>query len=191
MKARVRAWWLWLAACSLPASWVAPVQKLHKFREDSLAPFVPSPQAVVERMLELAEIKAGETVYDLGCGDGRILITAARKYKARGVGIELSPELVQQAQRRVRELGLENQIRIVEGNLLDADLHGADVVTLYLLTSSNEQLKPKLEASLRRGARVVSHDFVIPGWQPARIEKVQVGRRIHTIYLYSMPPKPQ
>lgn len=161
----------------------------QKFREDSLAPFVPSPQAVVDKMLEVAGVRAGETVYDLGCGDGRILITAARKFKARGVGVELSPELARRTHRRIRELGLQDEIRIIEGNLLEVDLRAADVVALYLLTSSNEQLKPKLESSLKRGARVVSHDFVIPGWQPSRVEKVEVSRRVHTIYLYEMPPK--
>jgi len=141
---------------------------LQKFRQESLAPFVPSPPQVVEKMLEAAGVKPGETVYDLGCGDGRILITAARKYGARGVCIELSPELAERTARQVRALGLQDRIRVIQGNLLDADLRSADVVTLYLLTSSNERLKPKLESSLRRGARVVSHDFIIPGWEATR-----------------------
>lgn len=161
----------------------------QKFRQDSLAPFVPSPQAVVEKMLEAAELKPGETVYDLGCGDGRILITAAKKFHARGVCVEISPELVRQTARQVRELGLQDQIQVIEGNLLEADLRGADVVTLYLLTSSNERLKPKLEASLRRGARVVSHDFIMPGWRAWRVEKVPASGRVHTIYVYRMPPQ--
>ncbi len=178
-----------VAALLRLAAWWAPAQKPHKFREDSLAPFVPSPPLVVEKMLEAAGVKPGETVYDLGCGDGRILIAAARKYRARGVCVELSPELARQTARQVRELGLQDQIRVIEGDLLEADLHAADVVTLYLLTSSNERLKPKLESSLRRGARVVSHDFIIPGWMASRVEKVQASGRVHTIYVYQMPPK--
>jgi cyclopropane fatty-acyl-phospholipid synthase-like methyltransferase len=151
---------------------------------ERLAPYVPSPAPVVEKMLEAAGLKAGETVYDLGCGDGRILITAAEKFKAKGVGIELSAKLAAEAQEKVRQRGLQNWIRILEGDLLEADLSGADVVTLYLLTSSNARLQPKLERTLKPGARVVSHDFAIRGWQPARVEKLAVANRIHTIYVY-------
>ncbi len=159
-------------------------------RAESLAPFVPSPQIVVDKMLEAAAVKPGETVYDLGCGDGRIVITAAQKFRANGVGVELSSELVNRANAQIRSLGLQHSVRIIQGNLLDVDLRPADVVTLYLLTSSNERLKPKLESSLKRGARVVSHDFVMPGWKPARTEKVDANNRIHTIYVYEMPPAP-
>lgn len=156
---------------------------------ERLAPYVPSPQVVVERMLEAADVKPGDLVYDLGCGDGRIVITAAREFKAKGVGVELSPELARQAQEQVKKSGLQNRVTIIQGNLLEVDLKPADVVTLYLLTSSNEQLKPILEKSLRAGARVVSHDFLMRGWEPVRIEKVQATNRIHTIYVYQMPPK--
>jgi predicted RNA methylase len=178
---------LLLVALAWSASW--QLHKIRQFRQQSLAPFVPSPHAVVEKMLEAAAIKPGETVYDLGCGDGRILITAVRKYRARGVCVELSPDLVRKTREEIQRLGLEDRIQVIEGNLLDADLRQADVVTLYLLTSSNEILKPKLESSLRRGARVVSHDFIIPGWEAVRVEKVQASGRTHTIYVYTMPPK--
>jgi len=178
---------LLLAALISPAS--LQLHKTQRFRQQSLAPFVPSPHAVVEKMLEAAAVKPGETVYDLGCGDGRILIAAVRKFRARGVCVELSPELVQKTRQEIRRLGLEDRIQVIEGDLLDADLRQADVVTLYLLTSSNEILKPKLESSLRRGARVVSHDFIIPGWEAERVEKVQASGRTHTIYVYRMPPK--
>jgi len=153
---------------------------------ERLAPYVPSPQAVVERMLEAANLKPGETVYDLGCGDGRILITAAEKFRAKGKGVELSAKLVAEAQERVRQRGLQNWIRIQQGDLLEADLSGADVVTVYLLTSSNARLQPKFEHSLKPGARVVSHEFAFRGWTPARIEKVAVAHRTHTIYVYEM-----
>ncbi|MEK7405584.1 MAG: methyltransferase domain-containing protein [Acidobacteriota bacterium] len=154
----------------------------------SLGPYVPSPQPVVDRMLEAAAIKPGETVYDLGCGDARVLITAARKFKARGVGVELSAELVKRANAQIRDLGLQNRVTIIQGDLLEVDLHPADVVTVYLLTSSNERLKPKLESSLKPGARVVSHDFIMPGWRAARVEKIEAHGRTHTIYVYEMPP---
>ena len=167
--------------------WLVALGGLAQLPEaERLAPYVPSPQPVVERMLEAAALKPGETVYDLGCGDGRILITAAEKYKAKGVGVELSAGLVQEAQEAVRKRGLQNWISIVQGNLLEADVSGADVVTLYLLTSSNARLQPKFERTLKKGARVVSHDFAIRGWKPSRVEKVQVSQRTHTIYVYEV-----
>ena len=156
---------------------------------ERLAPYVPSPQMVVERMLEAAGLRPGETVYDLGCGDGRIPITAAREFKAKGVGIELSADLARQAQDQVSKMGLQNRVTIIQGDLLAADFHMADVVTLYLLTSSNERLKPLLEKSLRPGARVVSHDFVMRGWKPEDVETVQATNRTHTIYVYLMPQR--
>lgn len=152
----------------------------------SLAPFVPSPQPVVERMLEAAGVKPGETVYDLGCGDGRIVITAAQKFNANGVGVELSPKLVKQALNRIRELGLEKSVQIVQGDLLTVDISRADVVTLYLETLSNDKLRPKLERSLRPGARVVSYEFKVRGWTPEHIETVFAYNREHNIYVYLM-----
>lgn len=155
----------------------------------SLAPYVPSPQQVVERMLEAAQVKPGETVYDLGCGDGRVLITAAEKFKAKAVGIELSHRLVEQARGQIQLRGLQNSVSVVEGNLLEANLAGADVVTLYLLTESNSKLRPLLEKYLKPGARVVSHDFEIRGWRPTRVEEVSAYRRMHRIYVYEVTPK--
>jgi len=155
---------------------------------ERLAPYVPSPQAVVERMLEAADVKPGETVFDLGCGDGRVVITAAREFKAKGVGVELSGELVRQARDQASRLGLANRVTILQGDLLEVDLRPADVVTLYLLTESNDRLKPIFEKSLRPGARVVSHDFKIRGWKPALVENVAVSGRSHSIYVYRMPP---
>jgi precorrin-6B methylase 2 len=140
-------------------------------------------------MLEAAELKPGEMLYDLGCGDGRIPIAAARDYKARGMCVELSEELVQRTRREIARLGLEKSVEVWQGNLLEADLKPADVVTLYLLTSSNELLKPILEKSLKSGARVVSHDFVMRGWKPNRIETVDAAGRTHMIYVYRMPPR--
>jgi cyclopropane fatty-acyl-phospholipid synthase-like methyltransferase len=158
-------------------------------RAERLAPYVPSPQPVVERMLEVADLKPYETVYDLGCGDGRILITAAREFKAKAVGVELSDKLVREAQDQVNKLGLSNRVTVIKGDLMKVDLRPADVVTVYLLTSANDELKPAFEKSLRKGARVVSHDFQIRGWKPERVETVEATNRTHTIYVYVMPPK--
>jgi cyclopropane fatty-acyl-phospholipid synthase-like methyltransferase len=155
---------------------------------EKLAPYVPSPQSVVDRMLELADLKAGETVYDLGCGDGRILITAAREYRAKAVGVELSDDLVKQDREQVRKLGLDNRVSVIQGDLMKADLRAADVVTVYLLTEVNDRLKPLFEKSLHRGARVVSHDFKIRGWKPDREDDVMVSGRAHKIYVYVIPP---
>jgi len=140
-------------------------------------------------MLISSGLKPGETLYDLGSGDGRIVITAAQKYGAKAVGVEISERLVRTANENIKRAGVEARARIVQGHLLDVDLSEADVVTLYLLTSSNDQLRPNLEKYLKPGARVVSHDFQIRGWKPVRVERALAHNRQHTIYVYRMPPR--
>ena len=154
---------------------------------NKLAPYVGSPVHVVDRMLEMANIKPGETLYDLGCGDGRILIAAAQKYPVKAVGVEISPKLVAQATASIQKAGLESKARVVQGDLMTADISSADVVTIYLATSLNEQLRPRLDKYLKPGARVISHDYAVPGWKPSKIDKGD-GPRGHLIYLYEMPP---
>lgn len=171
---------LLLFPCAVPGQ--------NRLSPNNLAPFVPTPEPVVERMLEAAELKAGETLYDLGCGDGRILFVAAQKFGARAVGVELYGKLVKQTTEKALALGLQNQIRVIEGNLLEVDVQPADVVTLYLQRLTNEKLKPILRKQLKPGSRVVSHDYEIMGWKPARVDKVAVYQRAHTIYVYRMPP---
>jgi ubiquinone/menaquinone biosynthesis C-methylase UbiE len=158
------------------------------FRKN-LAPYVPMPATIVERVLEAAVIRPGETVYDLGCGDGRILIAAAEKFKARAVGIEISAKLVKAATESVRKLGLQSRVQIIQDDILNVDLSPADVVTIYLLTKSNERLRPHFERDLKPGARVVSYEFEVRGWKPNHIEKVESYRRSHYIYVYEMPPQ--
>ena len=157
---------------------------------NKLAPYVASPAKVVDRMLELANIRPGETVFDLGCGDGRILIEAAQRYKAKAVGIEISPKIAAEARTKVKKAGLAQTVQVKEGDLLQADLTGADVVTIYLATSLNEELRPRLERFLKPGARVVSHDYAVPGWKPTQVVQAE-GRQKHSIYLYEMPPVKQ
>ena len=171
----------------LLASTDAPAQRYTD--PDTLAPAFPTPQVVVDHMLELAQVKPNETVYDLGCGDGRIVITAAQKFKAHGVGIEIRRDIYETTLGKVNSLGLSDQVKIIHGNALKTDLAPADVVTLYLLTSSNEQLRPVLEKGLRPNARVVSHDFEIRGWKPVTVEKMMVEGRPHMIYLYRVGAK--
>jgi precorrin-6B methylase 2 len=156
---------------------------------DTLAPDFPTPLTVVDRMLALASVKPTDVVYDLGCGDGRILINAARTYHCRAVGVELSRDIYERTCLRIKSLGLTDQITVIHGNVLHADLSPADVVTLYLMTSTNERLRPQLEHYLKPGARVVSHDYEIHGWKAAKEDTVTVDGRPHKIYLYVMKPK--
>jgi precorrin-6B methylase 2 len=158
----------------------------QQFGNEDLGPYLPSPQVVVEHMLTAAQIKPGETLYDLGSGDGRIVITAAQMFKANAVGVELSEVLCKSTLKKIAALHLESQVKIIHGNALKVDLSPADVVTLYLLTSSNARLRPILEKDLKPGARVVSLNFGMPGWKPARVETVHTDRQNHTIYVYEM-----
>jgi len=159
----------------------------HEVHPNNLAPYVASPPPVIEKMLEIAAVKPGEMVYDLGCGDGRILITAVQKFGAKAVGVELSKRHFDTAVENIRRLGLTNHAKVIHGNLMDLDLTGADVVTLYLLTLSNDRLRPKLEQQLKPGARVVSLEYKIRGWKPVKVEKAEAHHRNFTIYLYEVP----
>ena len=161
-------------------------QQRAKHYANSLAPYVVSPQQIVDRMLELADIKPGETLYDLGSGDGRVLITAVQRFHAKAVGIEISETLVKNTSERIQRLGLQNDARVIQGDLLQVDLSPADVVTIYLATDSNEILRPNLEKFLKPGARVVSHDYVVPGWKPKFVDKDLPEARGHVIYLYQI-----
>jgi len=153
-----------------------------------IAPFVATPLPVVKQMLVLSEIKPGEIIYDLGCGDGRVVIMAAQEFGARAIGVEMREDLVKQALSKVSELGLEGQVKILQSDIFKVELTQADVVTLYLTTSANDKVKPKLESELRPGTRVVSHDYEILGWRPTRIdnfcENPRLGYPSHTIYVY-------
>ncbi len=158
---------------------------------NQLAPFVPSPYQVVDRMLELAKLKPGEKLYDLGSGDGRVVISASQKYEVKAVGIEISSRLVKQSQEEIKRLGLQDKASVLHGDVFDADLRDADVVILYLLRDSNNTLKPKLEKALRPGTRVISHDYEIAGWKPIAEEKIEAHKRNHRIFVYRMPPEKQ
>jgi len=153
-----------------------------------ISPFVASPIPVIRRLLTLAELKPGEVFYDLGAGDGGPIILAAQEFGARCVGIELREDLAKRAMKRVRELGLQNRVRVINDDMFKVSLAEADVVYLYLTTSANEKVRPKLEAELRKGARVVSHDYKIEGWEPTVVEKFcenpRLGFPSHTLYLY-------
>jgi len=153
-----------------------------------LAPFVPSPPQVIRQMLLLADVRPGEVIFDLGAGDGRTVIMAAKDFSARAVGVELRDDLVKKALGTVYEQNLQDRITIVNGDMLGVDLSSADVVFLYLTTSANEKLRPKLDAELKRGVRIVSHDYEVVGWKPVKVvnycENQSLGFPSHTLYLY-------
>jgi SAM-dependent methyltransferase len=180
-----------LVLCGVPARAQFPLygQQRVKHYSNSLAPYVASPQQIVDRMLELADIKPGETLYDLGSGDGRVLVTAVQRYHAKAVGIEISDSLVKSTTEKIHTLGLDNDARVIHGDLLQVDLSPADVVTIYLATDSNEILRPNLEKYLKPGTRVVSHDYVVPGWKPKFVDKDLPDAHGHVIYLYQIAVK--
>lgn len=158
----------------------------QKFSPENLAPDIPTPPSVVDRMLDAAHVTANDVVYDLGSGDGRIVIAAAQKYGAKAVGVEMLPDRCRQAQHRIHELGLDDRASIVEGNVFHVDFSPATVVTMYFMTDSNERLRPNLEKYLKPGTRVVSNEFPIKGWKPLSVEHVKATGMVYTIYLYEI-----
>ena len=147
-------------------------------------PYLPTTEPAVQAMLKLAGVKSGDIVYDLGCGDGRIVVAAAKDYGARGVGIDINPE-------RIAEAGVENRVRFEEADLFTADIHEATVVTLFLLNSVNQRLRPKLQRELQPGARIVSNTFEMGDWKPdkeATVEGVDEGAYFsRKLFLWTIP----
>lgn len=154
------------------------------FENKKIVPFVPTPQEVVDKMIELAGVKKGDLVYDLGSGDGRIVVTAAKK-GAKAVGFEIDGDLVKQSRDNIRKAGMQEQAEIRQQDILTVDLSAASVVTMYLLPDVNLKLKPNLLSQLKPGSRVVSHAFDMGDWKPDRTERVD-GR---TLYLWTIPAK--
>ena len=169
-----------IASAALPAA----AQKFGA--AENLGPAIPTPQFLVDRMLEAGRVRPGDMVYDLGSGDGRVVITAVQKFGARAVGVELMPDLVRKARERIQSLGLADRASIVEGSALRVDLSPADVVTMWFLTNSNDRLRPNLEKHLKIGARVVSNEFPIRGWKPTEMIQIKVGKMEHTIFVYEI-----
>lgn len=151
------------------------------------APFVATPMEIVDKMLEAAGVTSKDVVYDLGSGDGRIVLRAAEKFGARAVGVEIDHGLAVESAERAKELKLDKLVTIIEGDLFQTDIRPATVVTIYLLLNANDRLRPMLEKDLRPGTRVVAHDIRIPGWEAAQEESFNVGIVPHTVYLYQIP----
>ena len=151
----------------------------------SLAPYVPTPYAVVHRMLELAGVTSDDVVYDLGCGDGRIVIAAADRFGARGVGIDYNPERIAEANANAERRGVQDLVTFIQQDAMQADVSDATVVTLYLLSSSNRKLRPLLTRQLRPGSRIVSHAFGMGDWEPTQTDRFEDDRgTTRTLYLW-------
>jgi protein-L-isoaspartate O-methyltransferase len=153
---------------------------------EKLAPYYPTPETIVERMLELGGLKAGEKMFDLGSGDGRIVIAAAQKYHADATGVELDNDLYVQSVNKIRQLGLQKSARIILGDMLKQDYSSADLITVYLLPESNIKVRPVLEPQLKKGTRIIAHDFEIGGWTPVKTVTIPDDGegRSHTLFLY-------
>jgi protein-L-isoaspartate O-methyltransferase len=152
---------------------------------EKLAPYYPTPESIVEKMLELGALKAGEKMFDLGSGDGRIVIMAAKKFGADATGVEFDKDLWTQSMAKIKELGLK-KARIIQGDIMKQDYSGANLITVYLLPSSNDKVRPLLEKQLKKGTRIVAHDFEVAGWNADKIVQVEDDGegRSHTLYLY-------
>jgi protein-L-isoaspartate O-methyltransferase len=155
-------------------------------KSEKLAPYYPTPETVVEKMLLFAGLKPGEKMFDLGSGDGRIVVMAAHKFKADATGVELDDDLYKQSSARIEEMGLAKTARIIHGDLLKQDYSPANVITVYLLPSTNEKVRPILEKQLKKGTRIVAHDFEVGGWTAEKTENIEDDGegRAHTLYLY-------
>ena len=148
-------------------------------------PYVPTPPDIVKAMLKLADVKPHDVIYDLGCGDGRIAIAAAKEFGARAVGVDIDPKRISEAQENAKNAGVADRVKFMQGNLFGADIHEATVVTLYLLPTVNLQLKPKLLRDLKPGTRIVSHRFDMGDWKPDKQDTLD-GR---TVYFWVVPAK--
>jgi len=150
-----------------------------------LAPWVPTPMEIAEKMLALAQVTKSDIVYDLGCGDGRIVILAAKKYHAHGVGVDIVPQRIKECHIGARKAAVQKLVKFILGDATKVDVSDCTVLCLYLLTESNELLRPKLEKELRPGTRIVAHDYRVPGWKPKKVVEVKDKQgKEHTLYLY-------
>jgi SAM-dependent methyltransferase len=177
----------WAAACAVVVACAGALgqEARQEVRRD--VPYVPTPQEVVDEMLRMANVGKDDVVYDLGCGDGRLVITAVKKFGAkRGVGVDIDPQRIKESNENARAAGVADRVRFVEQDLFKADFKEATVVTLYLLPDVNLRLRPKLWSDLKPGTRVVSHAFDMGDWQPEKTASVE-GR---TIYFWTIPARP-
>jgi predicted RNA methylase len=186
-----RTWWLWLVVLALVLAPTAYARAADQ--EPTKVPdvvYVPTPNDVVAKMLEIARVKASDVVYDLGCGDGRIVVTAAKKSGCQAIGFDIDPQRVREARANVKKNGVEKLVSIKQADIFKLDLSPASVVTLYLLPRLNVQLIPQLE-KLKPGSRIISHDFDMEGVKPEKVVSFvsEEDNVSHTIYFWTTPLK--
>ena len=184
MRNRIVALTVTLAVAGLTVAADALAQAAAPTRRPDVI-YVPTPEAVVEAMLQVAGVTKNDTVYDLGCGDGRIPVTAAKKYGAKGVCFDIDPERIKEANENVAKNNVGNLVKVVHADLFEQDLSGATVITLYLLPSLNVKLMPKLMKELKPGTRIVSHAFDMGSWKPEKELDVD-GRKV---YFWTIPKR--
>lgn len=176
----------WLVAGTIFLGSVAFPQVPNNKKKPRLdAPFVPSMQEITEAMLKLAKVRKGDLVYDLGSGDGRVVIMAAKTFKARGVGVDIDPKRIRESRINARKAGVAHRVRFIQQDLFKTDISRATVVTLYLRQEVNIRLRPKLLRELKAGTRVVSNSFDMGDWKPEKIESVNGN----PVYLWTIPAK--
>jgi ribosomal protein L11 methylase PrmA len=153
---------------------------------------VPTPQEVVDRMLELAQVKKGDVLYDLGSGDGRIVVTAAQKFGVKAIGFEIDPERIKESHANIKKAGVEKLVEIRQQDIRTVDLSGASVLTMYLLPEVNLLLRPNIWKQMKPGSRIVSHDFDMGDWKPLKTEHVKDGSNWdHVLYLWQIDGTPK
>lgn len=188
-----------LTLCWVIAGWVAfqsnrsglgTEVSVAQAQEGKIVPYVPTPQEIVDRMLDMAQVKKGDVVYDLGSGDGRIVITAAKKYGVKAIGFEIDPDRIKESRENIRKEGVGNLVEIRDQDIRTVDLSQASVLTLYLLPEVNLMIRPNIWKQMKPGSRVVSHDFDMADWQPVKNESVKDRSGWdHTLYLWRVTAK--
>ena len=168
------------------AALTVALQGQNKKDVEKLAPYYPTPEVIVEKMLQMGELKKGEQMFDLGSGDGRIVMMAAEKFHAKSTGVEFDKDLWLQSSERIKRLKLDKLANIIHGDIMVQDYSSANLITVYLLPVSNDKVRPLLEKQLKKGTRIVAHDFEIGGWTPEKTQHIDDDGegRSHTIYLY-------
>lgn len=183
MRARVR-----LVLLAVVAALIQPTVvhlKSVQAQEGKIVPYVPTPQEVVDRMLDLAQVKKGDVVYDLGSGDGRIVVTAAKKYGVKAIGFEIDPQRIKESHENIKKAGVEQLVEIRLQDIRTVDLSGATVLTMYLLPEVNLMIRPNIWKQMKPGSRIVSHDFDMGDWKPLKTENIKDGSSWdHTLYLW-------
>lgn len=174
---------------SVPTSPRPPLPNVDLVDNPLDVPYVATPHEVVARMLTMAGVNKNDFLYDLGSGDGRIVITAARDFGARGIGYDLNPKRIQESNENARKAGVENRVQFIQKDLFEADLKGATVVTLYLLPEVNLRLRPRLLSELRPGTRIVSHNYDMGDWKAEAVDQIKIRGAVHYIYLWTVPEK--